>query len=73
MVFLATSPLLSPSIFVITLGGLGWDFALGKLGSAILVGGVIGLGTTLLLRTRWLRDPVQPGVHQHTHASSGST
>lgn len=73
MVFLATSPLMSPSVFMITLGGLGWAFALGKLASAMAVGGLASLGTSVLLRSGWLRDQVQPGVFKHVGASSGST
>ncbi len=73
MVFLATSPLLSPSGFLITLGGLGWDFALGKLFSAIFVGGIVSLGTVVLFQSGWLRDQVQQGVNKHMRAPSGST
>lgn len=73
MVFLATSPLLSPSVFMITLGGLGWDFALGKLFSAIAVGGIVALGTAVLDRSGWLRDQVQQGVREHVSVPTGST
>ena len=73
MVFLATSPLLSPSIFMITLGGLGVGFALGKLVSAMVVGTMVALGTAVLSRTGWLRDQVQPGVRDHIGAPTGNT
>jgi uncharacterized membrane protein YraQ (UPF0718 family) len=73
MVFLATSPLLSPSVFMITLGGLGWGFALGKLFSAIAVGTLVAVGTAILARSGWLRDQVQPGVCEHIRMPSGST
>ena len=73
MVFLATSPLVSPSGFMITLGGLGWEFALGKLFSAIAVGGLVALGTAFLARTGWLRDQIQPGVRTHVTVSEDDT
>jgi uncharacterized membrane protein YraQ (UPF0718 family) len=73
MVFLATSPLVSPSVFMITLGGLGWNFALGKLFSAMAVGGIVALGTAVLVQAGWLRDQVQQGVREHVSASPGST
>ena len=73
MVFLATSPLVSPSGFMITLGGLGWGFALGKLLSAIGVGVIVALGTAILVQTGWLRDQVQKGIRTHVTASEGST
>jgi len=73
MVFLATSPLMSPSVFMITLGGLGWDFALAKVLSAIAVGGIVAMGTAVLMRTGWLADQVQPGIRKHVAAPPGST
>jgi uncharacterized membrane protein YraQ (UPF0718 family) len=73
MVFLATSPLVSPSVFMITLGGLGWGFAIGKVLSAIFVGVVVALGAGVLARTGWLRDQVQQGVHKHVTVSEGNT
>ena len=73
MVFLATSPLVSPSGFLITLGGLGWGFALGKVLSAIVVGILVALGTTVLAQIGWLRDQVQPGLHKHVTVSEGPT
>ena len=73
MVFLATSPLVSPSGFIITLGGLGWGFAFGKVLSAVFVGSIVALGTVLLARTGWLRDQVQQGVHKHVTVSEENT
>ena len=73
MIFLATSPLMSTSAFLITLGGLGWPFALGKLGSALAVGILVGLSTEALLRTGWLRGQVQPDIIKHVSPSPGST
>lgn len=73
MVFLATSPLMSPSVFMITLGGLGWGFALGKVFSAIAVGVVVALGTGVLMRTGWLQDQVQAGVRTLVGIAPGGT
>ncbi len=50
---------------MITLGGLGWGFALGKVLSAVLVGIIVALGTVLLTQAGWLRDQVQQGVRKH--------
>ena len=64
---------MSTSAFLITLGGLGWPFALGKLGSALAVGILVGLSTEALLRTGWLRGQVQPDIIKHVSPSPGST
>lgn len=73
MVFLATSPLVSPSVFMITLGGLGWGFALGKVLSAIAVGLIVALGTTFLAQMGWLCDQVQQGVRKHVSSAEENT
>ena len=58
---------------MITLGGLGWGFALGKVLSAVLVGILVALGTALLARAGWLRDQIQQGVRQHVTVSEENT
>lgn len=73
MVFLATSPLMSPSVFMITLGGLGWSLALGKVFSAVAVGLAVAVGTAALTRTGWLRDQIQPGVRKNVGSAPGGT
>lgn len=73
LVFLATSPLMSPSVFLITWGGLGWEFALAKVLSAAAVGAIVALGATALVRSGWLRDQVQTGVGKYVTVSPGGT
>lgn len=54
MVFLISSPLMSPSAFFITLGGLGLSMALWKLFSAVALGLAAGWITGLLSRQGYL-------------------
>lgn len=54
MVFLVTSPLVSPTAFIITLGGLGPALALGKLGSAVILGLAAGWVSHHLVRGGYL-------------------
>jgi uncharacterized membrane protein YraQ (UPF0718 family) len=54
MVFLISSPLMSPSAFVITLGGLGPALALSKLTAALIIGFAAGLVTHYLTRLGYL-------------------
>ncbi len=55
---------------MITLGGLGWGFALGKVLSAVLVGIIVALGTAVLVQAGWLRDQVQQGVRKHVSVTN---
>jgi uncharacterized membrane protein YraQ (UPF0718 family) len=50
LALLITSPLMSPDAFLITVGQLGWTFALWKLGVAAVVGLSTGFGALLLVR-----------------------
>ena len=54
MVFLISSPLMSPSAFIITLGGLGPALAMGKLTAALIIGLAAGLVTHHLTRLGYL-------------------
>lgn len=72
MVFLATSPLMSPSVFLITWGGLGWEFAVAKVLSAVAVGVIVALGTAVLVHAGWLRDQVQAGVATYVTVPPGA-
>lgn len=54
MVFLVTSPLVSPTTFIITLGGLGPGLAFGKIGSAVILGLAVGWITRRLVRSGYL-------------------
>lgn len=50
LALLITSPLMSPDAFLITVGQLGWTYALWKLGAAAVVGLSAGFGALLLVR-----------------------
>jgi hypothetical protein len=50
MALLITSPLMSPDAFLITVGQLGWTFALWKLAVAVVVGLAAGFGADALVR-----------------------
>jgi len=57
MALLITSPIMSPDAFIITVGQLGWSYALWKLAVAALVGLSAGFGAEALVRRGHL-DPV---------------
>lgn len=67
---LITSPLMSPDAFVITVGQLGWTYALWKLAVAAVVGLVAGF-TTLWLARRGLLEGTSFQVEK-MHAEGGS-
>jgi hypothetical protein len=50
LALLITSPLMSPDAFLVTLGQLGWGYALWKLGVAAVVGLAAGFGSLWLVR-----------------------
>lgn len=54
MVFLISSPLVSPSAFIVTLGGLGPSLALGKIAAALILGLAAGMVTDRLTRIGYL-------------------
>lgn len=54
MVFLISSPLVSPSAFIVTLGGLGYSLALGKIAAALIIGLAAGIVTDRLTKTGYL-------------------
>ena len=54
MVFLISSPLMSPSAFFVTLGGLGWSIALWKLVTAVALGLAAGWITDTLSKKGYL-------------------
>ena len=58
MVFLISSPLMSPSAFFITLGGLGTSIALWKLFSAVALGLAAGLVTDMLFKRGYLSGSI---------------
>lgn len=54
MVFLISSPLMSPSAFFVTLGGLGWSIAMWKLLTAVALGLAAGWVTGILSKKGYL-------------------
>ena len=81
MALLITSPLMSPDAFVITVGQLGWSYALWKLAVAIVVGLSAGFGADALVRRGYLdalsfrvekvyseEGKVRPGFEEIVHA-----
>jgi uncharacterized membrane protein YraQ (UPF0718 family) len=81
MALLITSPLMSPDAFVITVGQLGWSYALWKLAAAAVVGLSTGFGAEALVRRGYLdafsfrvekmysgEGRVRPGYEDIVHA-----
>lgn len=62
MAFWLSSPLMDPSMFALTLGTLGMDFAVGKAIAAVGVGAFGGYALWALMPTRIFADPLRPGV-----------
>ena len=62
MAFWLASPLMDPSMFVLTSGTLGLSFALYKTFAAIAVGLLGGFGTAAVMGAGWFREPLRPGV-----------
>ena len=62
MAFWLASPLMDPSMFFLTAGTLGMDFALYKVAAAIVIGLIGGFGTYALMRAGAFSDPLRAGV-----------
>lgn len=62
MAFWLASPLMDPSMFFLTAGTLGFDFAIYKTVSAIAIGLLGGFGTYALSRAGFFTDALRPGV-----------
>jgi len=63
MAFWLASPLMDPSMFFLTAGTLGMEFAVYKVGAAIGIGLIGGFGTHLLMRAHAFGDqPLRDGV-----------
>lgn len=77
MVFLISSPLMSPSAFLITLGSLGMSIAMWKLISAVVLGLAAGRVTDRLLKKGYLERSIlrvatsSNGQDQNASCSSG--
>ncbi|MEM1308707.1 MAG: permease [Cyanobacteria bacterium P01_H01_bin.153] len=66
MAFWLSSPLMDPSMFVLTVGTLGWQFAIAKTVATIGIGLLGGFGTWALMRFGWsakaFENPLREGV-----------
>lgn len=62
MAFWLASPLMDPSMFLLTAGTLGTTFAVYKTGAAIAIGLLGGFGTAALMSAGAFTDPLRPGV-----------
>jgi uncharacterized membrane protein YraQ (UPF0718 family) len=62
MAFWLASPLMDPSMFLLTLGTLGLGFALFKTFAAVALGLIGGFGTALLMHNGAFTDPLRPEV-----------
>lgn len=70
MAFWLASPLMDPSMFMVTAGALGIQFAIAKSLAAVGVGLLGGLGTAFLVRSGRLHEALRPKVRQ---AAAGRT
>lgn len=62
MAFWLASPLMDPSMFMLTAGTLGMTFAVAKAAAAVGIGLLGGFGTLLLTRNGLLGQPLREGV-----------
>lgn len=62
MAFWLASPVMDPSMFLLTAGVIGTEFAIAKTLAAIAVGAAGGYATALLLRRGGFAQPLRPGV-----------
>jgi hypothetical protein len=62
MAFWLASPLMDPSMFVLTAAIAGFPFAVAKTTAAVALGLGGGLVTHAIARRGWLDDPLRPGV-----------
>ena len=62
MAFWLASPLMDPSMFVLTAGTLGTDFALFKTAAAVGIGLLGGFGTMTLMSAGWFAEPLRAGI-----------
>ena len=71
MAFWLASPVIDPSMFALTVGVLGWDFAVAKTSAAIGLGLFGGYATMLLTRSGALANPLREGVGDGGCAAAG--
>lgn len=62
MAFWLASPVIDPAMFMLTVGTLGMEFAVGKMLGAIALGLMGGFATLWLARLGFLTDPLRAGI-----------
>jgi uncharacterized membrane protein YraQ (UPF0718 family) len=62
MAFWLSSPIMDPSMFVLTAGTLGVEFAVFKTFAAVAIGLIGGFGTMALSSAGLFADPLRPGI-----------
>ncbi len=62
MAFWLASPLMDPSMFLLTAGTLGTTFAVYKTVAAVAIGLLGGFGTAAIGRAGWFAEPLREGV-----------
>ncbi|MEM9121564.1 MAG: permease [Cyanobacteria bacterium P01_F01_bin.56] len=66
MAFWLSSPLMDPSMFILTVGTLGWQFAIAKTIATVGIGLLGGFGTLTVMRSDWssaaFENPLRDGV-----------
>jgi uncharacterized membrane protein YraQ (UPF0718 family) len=62
MAFWLSSPVMDPSMFVLTAATLGMPFAIAKAVAAVGIGLMGGYVTWAMVRAGWFVDPLKPGV-----------
>ncbi|MEM8812653.1 MAG: permease [Pseudomonadota bacterium] len=62
MAFWLASPIMDPTMFVLTTGTLGLDFAIAKTAAAIGLGLIGGFGTMALIRSGHFQNPLREGI-----------
>lgn len=72
MAFWLASPLMDPSMFVLTFGLLGIEFAIGKTVAAFAIGLLGGFGIWLLMQAGLFREPLRAGVGERGCGKSKS-
>ncbi|HBU98657.1 permease [Thalassospira lucentensis] len=62
MAFWLASPVIDPAMFMLTVGTIGMEFAVGKLLAAIALGLIGGFATLWLTRLGFLTEPLREGI-----------
>ena len=62
MAFWLASPIMDPSMFILTAGMVGFEFAIAKTIAAIALGGFGGIVVHLLRKRDTFSDPLRPGI-----------